>query len=343
MSTAPAAAQQPRTPGEPALPEARMHVVLPTAPVTGRVSQSRLCTKGKSASFVRHVCVDVSGTPLEGSWQAGQSFGVVPPGTDANGKPHKVRLYSIASPGYGEDGHGRILSTTCKRLLAEREPQSDKDDPTDHRLFTGVCSNHVCDLREGDPIAVAGPNGKRFLLPADRNAHDYLFLATGTGIAPFRGFIHELFVGPPAGTPLHAAWRPCTSNVHLVMGTPYTSDLIYDDFFRQVAKEQQNFSYHTVISRETRPDGGNGEYIHHYLDRALPQFDGLLRNERTLIYICGLAGMQVGVFQTLAKRGLAGGFLDLHEEVKGVPPADWTPEQVKRRVHATRRCMLEVY
>lgn len=320
-----------------------MHVVLPTAPVTGRVSQSRLCTKGKSASFVRHVCVDVSGTPLEGSWQAGQSFGVVPPGTDANGKPHKVRLYSIASPGYGEDGHGRILSTTCKRLLAEHEPQSGKDDPTDHRLFTGVCSNHVCDLREGDPIAVAGPNGKRFLLPADRNAHDYLFLATGTGIAPFRGFIHELFVGPPAGTPLHAAWRPCTSNVHLVMGTPYTSDLIYDDFFRQVANERPNLSYHTVISRETRPDGGKGEYIHHYLDRTLPQFDGLLRNERTLIYICGLAGMQVGVFQTLAKRGLAAGFLDLHEEVKGVPPADWTPEQVKRRVHATRRCMLEVY
>lgn len=343
MSTAPAAAQQPRTPGEPALPEARMHVVLPTAPVTGRVSQTRLCTKAKSASFVRHVCVDVSGTPLEGSWQAGQSFGVVPPGNDANGKPHKVRLYSIASPGYGEDGHGRILSTTCKRLLAEREPQSEKDDATDHRLFVGVCSNHVCDLREGDPIAVAGPNGKRFLLPADRNAHDYLFLATGTGIAPFRGFIHELFVGPPAGTPLHAAWRPCTSTVHLVMGTPYTSDLIYDDFFRQVAKDHPNFSYHTVISREVRPDGGKGEYIHHYLDRTLPQFDGLLRNERALIYICGLAGMQVGVFQTLAKRGLADGFLDLHDEVKGVPPADWTPEQVKRRVHATRRCMLEVY
>ena len=346
MSTASAAAsaaEHPRTPGEPALPEARMHVVLPTAPVTGKVTQSKLCTKGKSASFVRHVCVDVSGTPLEGAWQAGQSFGVVPPGTDANGKAHKVRLYSIASPGYGEDGHGRILSTTCKRLLAEREPQSDKDDPADHRLFAGVCSNHVCDLREGDPIAVAGPNGKRFLLPKDRNAHDYLFLATGTGIAPFRGFIHELFVGPPKGTPAHAAWRPCTSKVHLVMGTPYTSDLIYDEFFRQVANDHPNFAYHTVISRELRPDGGKGEYIHHYVDRTLPQFDALLRDERSLMYVCGLAGMQVGIFQTLAARGLGAGFLDVHAELSSVPAADWTAEQVKRRVHATRRCMLEVY
>ena len=343
VSAANAGTETTRLPGEPILPEARMHVVLPTSPVNGKVVHSKLCTKSKSASFVRHVCVDVSGTPLEGSWLAGQSFGVVPPGTDGNGKPNKVRLYSIASPSYGEDGFGKVLSTTCKRLLSEREPQTAKDDATDHRLFTGMCSNYVCDLREGDAIPVAGPAGKRFILPTDRNAHDYLLLATGTGIAPFRGFIHELFVGPPEGSPLHAAWRPCTSTVHLVMGTPYTSDLIYDDFFRQVAKQHPNFTYHTVISREIRLDGGKGEYIHHYMDRTLPQFDQLLRSERTLAYICGLAGMQVGVFQTLAQRGLHSGYLDIHADLAGIPPADWTAEQVKRRVHATRRCMLEVY
>jgi sulfite reductase alpha subunit-like flavoprotein len=127
------------------------------------------------------------------------------------------------------------------------------------------------------------------------------------------------------------------------MGTPYTSDLIYDDFFRQVAKQHSNFTYHTVVSREVRLDGGKGEYIHHYLDRTLPQFDTLLRNERSLIYICGLAGMQVGVFQTLAHRGLQHGFLDVHAELADTPPMEWTPEQMKRRVHATRRCMLEVY
>lgn len=338
-----AADKHPRLPGEPMLPEARMHAVLPTAPVAAKVSHSELCSKGKSASYVRHVCIDVSGTPLEGAWLAGQSFGVVPPGTDSNGKAHKVRLYSIASPTYGEDGDGKVLATTCKRLIGEREPQSDKDDPTDHRLFLGVCSNHVCDLRAGDPIAVAGPNGKRFLLPADVDAHDYVFLATGTGIAPFRGFIHQLFVGPPAGSKARDHWRPTTSRVHLVMGTPYTSDLLYDGFFRDVAKANPKFTYHTVISRELRPDGGKGEYIHHYVDRSLEQFEPLLRSERTLLYMCGLAGMQVGVFQTLAKRGLAHGFLDIHPEVAAVPPAEWTSEQIKRRVHATRRCMLEVY
>ena len=188
MSTASAAnagTETTRLPGEPILPEARMHIVLPTSPVDGKVVHSKLCTKSKSASFVRHVCVDVSGTPLEGSWLAGQSFGVVPPGTDGNGKPNKVRLYSIASPSYGEDGFGKVLSTTCKRLLSEREPQTAKDDPTEHRLFVGMCSNYVCDLREGDAIPVAGPAGKRFILPTDRiTAWIYSGLSRGTFASP---------------------------------------------------------------------------------------------------------------------------------------------------------------
>ena len=73
------------------------------------------------------------------------------------------------------------------------------------------------------------------------------------------------------------------------------------------------------------------------------EFDALLRDERSLMYVCGLAGMQVGIFQTLAARGLGAGFLDVHAELSSVPAAEWTAEQVKRRVHATRRCMLEVY
>ena len=94
-------------PTAPVLPEAKMHVVMPNAPTRAKVHSTRLCLKGKSASFIRHVEIDIAGTPLEGSFRAGQSFGVVPAGVDAAGKPHKVRLYSLASPSWGEDGHGR--------------------------------------------------------------------------------------------------------------------------------------------------------------------------------------------------------------------------------------------
>jgi ferredoxin--NADP+ reductase len=326
------------------LPDATMHVVLPTAPVPATIAGTRLCMKGKSASFVRHVDIDITGTPLEGSFRAGQSFGVVPDGTDSFGKPHKVRLYSLASPTWGEDGHGKVIATTPKRVLAEREPQTPKDDPNDHSLFVGVCSNYLCDRKVGDSVKVSGPNGKRFLLPTDPNAHDYLFMATGTGIAPFRGFAMELLQGPPDGSPAKAGWKRCTSQIHLVMGSPYTTDLLYDDFFRDLAKKHSNFHYHTVISREQRPDGSRGEYAHQYIERRLDDtFRPLLASPRTLIYVCGLAGMQVGLFQMLAKQGLGDGYLNVHEELAGVAPAEWTTEQIKRRVRNTHRCMLEVY
>jgi ferredoxin--NADP+ reductase len=326
------------------LPEVKMHVVMPTAPVTATISGTRLCMKGKSASFVRHVDIDITGTPLEGSFRAGQSFGVVPEGLDQFGKPHKVRLYSLASPTWGEDGHGRVITTTPKRVVAEREPQTPKDDPTDHSLFVGVCSNYLCDRRVGDKVQVSGPNGKRFLLPTEPDAHDYIFMATGTGIAPFRGFAMELLQGPPDDSPAKATWRRCESQIHLVMGSPYTSDLLYDDLFRALAAKHPNFHYHPVISRELRPDGGRGEYAHQFIERHLGDLFGpLLASPRTLIYVCGLAGMQVGLFQMLAMHGLGEGYLTVHEELAGIAPKEWTSEQIKRRVRSTHRCMLEVY
>lgn len=319
---------------EPILADCSIHLVGPHEPVTGRVVGSASCMKGKSASFVRHVSIDVSGTPLEGRFRAGQSFGVVPPGVDEKGRPHKLRLYSLASPSFGEDGAGRVISTTPKRLIAERSPQRAGDDPSDHRLFVGVCSNHLCDLRPGDEVRLTGPSGKRFLLPADPSRHDYLFLATGTGIAPFRGMALELLRHPSG---------PCRSRVELLMGSPYASDLLYDDLLRGLAREHPNFAYHPVISRERREDGGPGEYVHQFLERRLDRFREMLENPRTLIYVCGLAGMQTGLFRLLGRIGLADRYLRIAEEIAGVDPAQWSDEQIHRRVRHGPRCMMEVY
>jgi ferredoxin--NADP+ reductase len=320
----------------PVLPEAKMHLVRPTEPVMGRVVSTRICLKGKSASFIRHVAIDVSGTPLEGSFLVGQSFGVVPPGVDAQGKPHKVRLYSIASPSWGEDGEGKVLSTTPKRVVEERVPQKAGDDPDDHSLFVGVCSNYLCDLRAGDEVPVTGPNGKSFLLPRNTADHDYLFVATGTGIAPFRGMVMEL---------LDRLKGPSPSSIHLVMGAPYTNDLLYDDLFRGYAEKHPTFHYHTAISREMRRDGRRGLYVDAYIDEHMDDtFAPLLRNPRTLVYVCGLAGMQVGLFRVLAKHGLGDGYLHVKDDaLAAMDPDDWPADQIKRHVRSTKRCMLEVY
>lgn len=298
---------------QPKLATAQMNLVRPKAPVTGTVVSNDLCMKGKSASFVRHTVIDVSGTPLAGQFRAGQSFGVLPPGTDEAGKPHKVRLYSIACPTWGEDGEGLYLSTTPKRVIDEFKPQNGADDALDHSLFLGVCSNYLCDLREGDPVLLTGPQGKRFVLPERTEEHDYLFLATGTGIAPFRGMIMELLSGPNG---------PTKRRIDLIMGTPYTSDLLYDELFLELAAQHPNFRYHTAISREA-----DRLYVAGVLKRRIDEFAPLLSQPNTLIYVCGLAGMELGLFDVLDEHGLADGYL----------------RTAGKQRKPTGRCMLEVY
>ena len=73
------------------------------------------------------------------------------------------------------------LTECAKRLIEERKPQRPDDDPDDHSLFLGVCSNYLCDINPGDEVLVTGPSGKRFLLPANPEEHDFLFIAAGTG------------------------------------------------------------------------------------------------------------------------------------------------------------------
>lgn len=313
----------------PTLPEVRMNLIRPRQPAMGRVISNDLCMSGKSASFVKHLVLDVSGTPLAGNFLAGQSFGVIPPGTNERGRPHKVRLYSVACPSWGEDGGGNLVSTTPKRLIDEYLPRKATDDPTDHRLFLGVCSNYLCDVREGDEVAVTGPNGKRFLLPEDMDAHNYLFIATGTGIAPFRGMLMELFDGRGSPTRARAA---------LVMGTPYTTDLLYEDLFQRIQQEHPNFAYHTAISRES-----DRLYVGGLIDRDIDKFAELIEDPRTLIYVCGLEGMQFGLFKALARHGLAAGYLNIKEGLAEQAPDDWHTNDMKRQIKPTPRCMLEVY
>lgn len=325
MSTDAATSSRDLRPGEPLLRTARMHVVTPAAPVVGRVVENRRCTASKKAAgFVRHVSIDVSGTALAGSFIAGQSFGVLAPGLDANGKPHKLRLYSIASPSTGEDGQGNVLATTVKRTIDEHWDTG--------KLFLGVCSNYLCDLAVGDTVRVTGPNGKRFVLPENRALHDYVFVATGTGIAPFRGMVLELLE------------RKVPSRVVLLMGSPYATDLIYHDEFQRLAQQHANFTYRWAISREKQHDGSPAMYVHEHLQRSRDVLVPVLASPRTLVYICGIAGMELGVFQQMAH--VLGGYLeqyvqadrDAMENIQG-----WTRTMLHKQVRPTRRVMMEVY
>jgi ferredoxin--NADP+ reductase len=324
--TADQASQTVETPGLPEMPEVRQHLVSPAEPVEARVVATRICTAArKAAGFVRHIDIDVSGTPLEGAWRAGQSFGVVPPGVDEKGRPHKLRLYSIAAPTGGETGDGTVLSTTVKRTIEEHWEH--------HGLFLGVCSNYLCDLREGDTVRLTGPAGKRFLLPADHGRHDYLFIATGTGIAPFRGMLMDL---------ARSGYR---GRATLVMGTPYRTDLLYDAELRELERSHEWFTYRTAISREITEDQPRPMYVQDRVEADAGAMRALLGSDRTLVYICGIAGMELGVLRslwTMLPPEHRAAYLGIADDVPA-DPALWDRRMIPRQIKPTRRVFMEVY
>ena len=105
----------------------------------------------------------------------GQTIGILPPGIDANGRPHHVRLYSVASPRDGERPGYNNLSLTVKRVTEDH----------DGKPVRGVASNYLCDLAKGDEVSVVGPYGTTFLMP-NHPGSSLLMVCTGTGSAPMR-------------------------------------------------------------------------------------------------------------------------------------------------------------
>ena len=315
------------------LPDVENKLVTVKEPAIARVVGNEPCTHGKSNAWIRNISLDVSDTKLAGAFHAGQAFGVLPPGEDERGRPHKVRLYSIASPEAGEDGKGNVICTPVKRVVDEYQPQK-ADDDRRGGMFIGVCSNYLCDLQVGEEVRITGPVGKRFLLPMHAEQHHHVFVATGTGIAPFRGMLMEL---------LQSHVIDSGVEIWLLMGSPYTSDLLYHDEFLQLAREHEHFHYVQAISREPRADGSRGSYVDELIVRHEERLAPVLADEHTVLYLCGLLGMPFNIYRRLAALGILDGYV---VDAKGELPQDpneWTFEAARHALRPTERCMIEVY
>lgn len=303
------------------LPEVELNIYTPKDPVEVPIVENRICTKEASPNYVRHVTFDISGTDLEGRVRVGQSIGVLPPGKDENGRDHKLRLYSISSPTKGEEGKPHLVSTTVKRTIEELD---------NNELYLGVCSNYLADLNPGDKVKMTGPSGRRFLLPENASDFNYIFFATGTGIAPYRGMIMELL---ESGV---------ENDIVLVFGCPYRTDLLYADLFEPLHEEYSNFYYLPHVSREARRTDGTKKYVQTCLWDESELLDPLLCKDNTLMYICGLKGMESGIYRALGEKGLSQ-YLDVREPAAGKKPSEWDEKDLKRYVKPSARTFVEVY
>jgi benzoyl-CoA 2,3-dioxygenase component A len=233
-------------------------------PAIATVRGNYRLTAANAETDIRHIILDFgdqSFPVLEG-----QSIGIVPPGLDVNGKPHIVRLYSIASPRDGEKPNANNVALTVKR---ERD---------------GVCSNYICDLAKGAEVQVTGPFGATFLIPNDPAAN-IIMICTGTGSAPFRAFTERR----------RRAMPQSSGRLLLFFGARRPEELPYFGPLQKVpARLLGQFLCYSRVPETPKT------YVQ---DRIRVESDlvaSLLREPATHVYICGLKGMESGVDEAFA-------------------------------------------
>ncbi len=265
----------------------------PKDPFIGTVVDNYSLLAEGAIGRVNHITFDLSGGDPQLHYVEGQSIGIIPEGSDAAGKPHKLRLYSIASTRHGDNMAGNTVSLCVRQLEYEKEGET----------IYGVCSTYLCDIQPGAKVKITGPVGKEMLLPEDEEAN-VIMLATGTGIAPMRTYLRRMF----EPTEREKNGWTFRGKAWLFMGAPKTANLLYDeDFNRYEAEYPDNFRYTKAISREQQNSKGGRMYIQ---DRVLEHADeifGMIEDPKTHVYMCGLRGMEPGIDEAMTAAAAAKG------------------------------------
>lgn len=259
----------------------------PGSPFVGKVLSNESLVGEGGAGIVQHITFDLSGGDLH--YLEGQSIGIIPSGNDANGKPHKLRLYSIASTRHGDNMDDKTVSL-CVRQLEYKHPESGE-------TVYGVCSTYLCNIETGAEVKITGPVGKEMLLPEDEEA-TVIMLATGTGIAPFRAFLWRMFKDAERKANPDYQFR---GKAWLIFGVPYTPNILYKEELEAMQHQYpDNFRLTYAISREQQNAEGGRMYIQHRVAEHAAELWELMQKPNTHTYMCGLKGMEDGIDEGLS-------------------------------------------
>lgn len=146
-------------------------------------------------------------------------------------------------------------------------------------------------LKPGDIIHINGPFGR--LVFKDQLPKRYIFVATSTGITPYRAMMAELAIRLRKTTDLE---------VVILQGVQTRADILYKDEFERFAQEFSNVTFIPCLSREPAPTLENNEYKG-YVQQAFPLLN--LDPSGDLVYLCGNPSMIDDAFNYLKDQGFA--------------------------------------
>lgn len=270
-------------------------------PAVATVAGNFRLTGEHASADIRHIVLDFGSTAFP--VLEGQTIGIIPPGTDANGRPHHVRLYSVASPRDGERPRYNNLALTIKRVTEDHEGKP----------VAGVASNYLCDLKRGDQVQVVGPYGTSFLMP-NHPGSSLMMICTGTGSAPMRAMTER--------RRRRMALKE-GGELMLFFGARRKDELPY---FGPLMKLPKDFiDINLAFSREADQPK---TYVQDLIRTRGRDVARLLQDDNCYIYLCGLKGMEAGV-------------IDAFREVCRDHSQDW--DQLRPVLLAKNRLHIETY
>jgi ferredoxin-NADP reductase len=137
-------------------------------------------------------------------------------------------------------------------------------------VHEGAFTPYLFAMKPGDSIEMSAPLGFFVIRNPTKDA---VFIATGTGIAPFRPMASDYLSHPHA--------RQLT----LVLGVRHEHTIYYRDDFEALARKYPNFRFWPTLSRADSSWTGRTGHVQEHLLEAIG-------DRRDLdVYICGLKAM----------------------------------------------------
>ncbi len=151
-------------------------------------------------------------------------------GLKARGEEPVYRAYSMANTPEEEELRFTIRVAT--------PPPGSKDIPP------GVASSYLFTLKPGDRLSLSGPYGDFFIKNTQR---EMCFIGGGAGMAPLRAHIfHNLLT------------QKTERKITFWYGARSKSEMFYDEAFKDLEKNFDNFSYHVALSDPQPEDDWDG-------------------------------------------------------------------------------------
>ena len=248
---------------------------------TAMVKQTTRITPQQSSEEVAELILEIDDDNF--TFNIGQCIGVLVPGPHEAGHEFHFRLYNIASaPASGQDGKTQI-ELCVKRCFYIDEYSGEK--------YPGIASNYLCDCHPGDTLTISGPYGLPFEIPDDKDAN-ILMIGMGTGIAPFRAFVQQLY--QTAGE-----W---TGKVWLFYGAHTGLELLYmNDIRDDFANYYDEKTFRAFKALSSRPHWGESIALDQVLEENEAEVWEMICSHNTYVYVAGHEDISIKLDKALSK------------------------------------------